>query len=332
MTEDTNAPVGTEEKEPTAKELLEARIEKLETEQETLGFNFWRQHAIESLRKELDIGFDDEGNEIPVENPTGSLLVQFSPEEAVNAQGFWTVYPSGILDMPPAWITDSGADPSEGLVITVRRSNGCFGIYNQIETARRWTEDAAAVAEEYGCSRRVIQVAGHMMKGGGLFMLPTDDTIQNPYGRYGYALQPEIPFNDEEKRVWREMFVRYHFNVTQRSGWAVHPLELQPSAHQAALRQRIDPEGRHGCVTVANNPQLVVPALMAHFNTAAFKNRYYSSALIVCRDVDAGRRGRVPGYMTPQQMGGDFSNPFDWYAEHESTDVTEAPVFRPGAD
>lgn len=333
MTEETPGPVAEEEKEPTAKELFEAKIQQLEENQSRYGFNKWRQVAIESLRKELQIGFDADGNEIPIENPSGPPAIQFSPEEAVNwpVDDYWRVFPQGLLDVPPPWISDSGANPEEGLAITVRRSNGCFGIYNLIETAKLWTQNAAAVASKYGCSIRVIQVAGHMMGKGGLFMLPTDDSIMNPYGRAGYAVQPEIPFNEEEKRVWREMFRRYHLNVVAGAKHLVWPLELHPERPQAESRERVDPLGLHGCVTVANNPQLVVPALMAFYNTAAFKQRFYRTALAVCRDVDANRRGRVPGYMRPEEVGGDFSNPFDWYAEYESTDVTKEPKFAPGA-
>jgi len=318
--------------EPTDRELLEKHINELVEGQEK-AFNIWTQYAIENLREELARGYAEDGSAIPIQPRNDELLVQFSPPEAVNAPAdeYWTVYPRGMVETPPKWISESGADPAAGLELTVRRSNGCFGIRNQIETSERWINDAAAVAEEYGCSSRAIRVAGYKMQGA-LFMLPTDDTIRNPYGRYGYALQPDIPFNDEEKRVWREMFVRYHFNLMMANTWLAHPLELNPSRLNASERGRIDPNGRHGCVTVPNTPQLIVPALMAFFNTAAFKERFYSTALIICREVDAGRTGRVPGYVTVEQMGGDFSNPFEWYAENESTSAHDIPAFRPGSD
>ncbi len=340
----------TTEPEPTDLENLIARIEAL-MKRIRVTKNIFDYQVLLGLIEEAELWFDEEGGEIPVETPGDALNVQFSPAEVVPVEGEplkWQNVQLDDLEMKmPNFLGGRygwrNRNLSEGLDISVNRSNGCFLIRNLQETAELWASRPADVARAFNKKRlraspRVVMLAGHMM-GAELpwrFMFPTFD-LRGADDLADYAFDQDVPFNDEEKRIWRLMFTLTHskggyLGASQLEGrlrsWDVF---VNPEGKDSSLHVRVDPLGRHNILTVQNHPEWILPTAMAIYNTSRFKRLWYNKARSLAFQIDQGAP-RVPGYTKPEFWGFDPAKGggaayFEWYKLFERN---EGLPFKPG--
>ena len=318
-------PLLEEDKPPTSLELFNEQIAIVEARLAE-NLNLWDKSALESLKKERDKWYTPDGDALPVETPNDDLNLQFSPPEAQNLVGDFIVHPKGLGMRIPWQIRNSDVDPSSGLRVSKSRSNGCFLVMNKEETADRWINDTAKAAEEYNVSERILRVAGYGMKDF-RYMLPTR-TIPTAFGYAGYEIEAaDVPFNEDETRVWAQMFRAHHFNGAALAGaaWVSFDVEYRPLEKQWQDRLPVDPNGRHKAILVANHPQWIIPHMMVYFNSAQFKSRAYAMALNTVHRIDAHKIGRVPGYTSKDDLSGGA-------VREEGTSQDEKPRFRPGSD
>lgn len=288
---------------------LQKRIDDLEAQLEK-QFNMWTAALLSQLKKQAATWYEENGkvkNELP---PELTPSVQFSPEEVLNVEGWQVIHPP-IPTPLPKFLLKGDSDPSEGLMVSMRRSNGCFQIKNLQLTGLLWRDHAKEVAEHYGCSERLIRMAGYSMVDQ-WFMLPTE---WMPGGNHvaDYSFVPEVvDFNDEEKRVWHSMFIRHHFSGGALVGASMQkiPLLVYPNVlggdWKDADGNKIvgQPVGaRHYMITYANHPEYIIPALMEDWNTTKLRTGAYKRAFNTAHNIDMGRMVRVNGYKSPQELG-----------------------------
>lgn len=313
-------------------ELLQDFINVLKNKQKSL-FNLWRAKQIVELEEELAKWYDAAGNKIEPTPEKTELTIQFSPEEVLNAEGWWTAYPKGYGELPD-WIGDY-TDPEEGLDLSCSRSNGCFLIRNKQETAEAFLAHSERIAKEVGTTRRLIKMMGYMLKDW-RYMFPTMNLKGTGTFRVlmDYALEPEVPFNEDEKRVFRWMFSRYHFNGSAMLGtkWQTANVQYRPEEKNPKDRQPVDPSGKHRCITVVNHPQWVLPATMEIYNTGIFKYNAWDSARRLARDIDKGVKARVPGYETIKEMTGESTPMKQFWDEFEPSRADKRPQFYAGSE
>jgi len=291
--------------------------------------NILDKDVIERLKVHAAEHFDANGQELPPQQSSAVLTMQLSPDEALTAEGWWNIQPTGYGRVP-WWISNVLPDPSAGLDVSLRRSNGCMQVKNQVETADRWINDAEAVANQYGSSVRLIRMAGYAMAGR-WYLLPTSN-IQGA-GRYsfeGYAVQPAVPFNAAEEALWIDNWYRSHGSggIISAAAAGAKWMAFDVYAKDGSTRQLVDLAKRHKLFVVANYPNLVVPAMMAHYNSAQFKVNEWRVALHMAHEIDQGRKLPVPGYEKVTSSGGDWHA---WYqANGEDSNTTRTPKFNPG--
>lgn len=333
-----------EDEEPTDLEVLEDYIELLEAAQEE-GFNLWRAVAIENLKEEASKWYDEDGNKIPVTPEVPVIDIQFSPEEALDLEGWWTV-PVGEFGPPIRYLERKQKrgrytiDFDEGLDLSRSRSNGCFFVRNKQESADVFLSETDRIMDETGTTRRIVQMMGHIMNGW-QYMFPTFDF----YGaekakRIGqgvghYAIDPEVPFNDEEKRVFKQMFVKNHLGGAAFVGakWQTWNVLLNPNFKKEGVAPGlVDPTNHHRMITAANHPWWILPYMIDHFNTTAFKKKIWAGTVRLAHSIDRGEKGRVPGYMTIKEMTGSATTNVRALGEDTGHRGAKSVIFHPGSE
>lgn len=324
--------------EPTDLEVLQDYIAKLEAEYAVSG-NIWTADRITKLKEEAAKWYDSDGNRVDVSPDIQIIRNQFSPVEAQNLEGWWTVYPKeyGVLDK---WTTGQlnafNIDLSEGLDLSRNRSSGCFIVRNKQETADVFLNDADRVASETGTSRRIIRMMGYALDGY-RYMFPTHSVKSvSPNFSTGvgnYAFEPEVPFTDVEKEVWVNMFSRYHFSGPTLVGvkWASYPVQFHAERPQGEDREQIDSSGKHRCLVVANHPHWILPRMILHWNSAKFKYDLWRNMCAKAHAIDRLEAARVPGYESLTEIG---KTPRDYEEMGENTagNSKTRPVFHLGSE
>lgn len=309
--------------EPTALDTLNAKIVELEA-QYAKDRNMWTKVAIDHLKDERQKWYAADGSLIPVTPAPITPVVQISPPEVVGVDGWWTFVPTGYGNLP--WWGHNIPDINAGLELSVSRDNGCFIVKNQRDTATLWLNDTDAVAKRYKITPRLVKMVGHRLNNM-RYMLPTDNLRGGgPFANLqDYALNPEVPFNDEEKRVWRQMFVAHHFGAANLAGadFQFTALTLYPAEKDASKRVPISP--RLHCVTVGNHPEWVVPVMMSRYNNGVFIKGAYRAALHEAHQIDNYKVARVPGYEAPPVDRKDY---FKYYNEFEDGATAAVPKFQ----
>ena len=324
-----------DEYEPTPLEALLDRIIYLRNLIDTYKGKLSAQFLLNlrALEEEARKWFDVDGNPIPVVDPTEPLEIQFSPAEAATATGWWTFTPSNFGKLP-RWFRNRSRHVTMGLELSQSRINGAFLIRNLQTTAEAWLkndtgnyEGAKAWANYYSarrgggsrCSARVLFLAAHIMVDQ-RYMFPTWNR-PGADGLEGYALNPDIPFNEDERNAWSELFQDNHLRAAIGGSKLRDNLRAWPITFNGSLfRDHVaDPNGKQQIYTVANHPNWVVPAACAWYNSGDFKRDFYYSAQRLAYAIDHGD-ARVEGYRTPEEFGYEEADGSmtAWYARYES--------------
>ena len=295
--------------------------------------NFWAKRALLLMKEEYEANyFDDAGEETEIPIPDGPPVIQISPEEVLDADGWWTAEVTGFTT-PKYNRKLKKVDISEGLKISKKRSNGAHLIFNAEETAKLWMEQPKAVSEALGfrASPRLIKLAGTMLRGR-LFLLPTFH-LAGANGLDDYAIKPEVPYNDAEMKIWYDNFLNWQSKGSLMFGSKLQwrfPVRLYPEGID------VDPEnGKHVIPIFTNKPSWILAAVMADYNTDTFKHDTYNQARRLAHSIDAGAP-RVPGYTHPTEWGtvwgaGDGDEALErYYQRMESTNGKSRPRFEPG--
>ncbi len=343
----------TTEPEPTDLENLLARIESwMELVRKSKNINHY--NTLLELIEEAEQWFDDEGEPIPVETPGDELNVQFSPAEVVPVEGEETVWQNVQLEdldmkIPNFLRKWRNRNLGAGLDISLDRSNGCFLIRNLQETAENWADESYAenLARAFNKKRlraspRIFVLAGHMMgaENPWRFMFPTWE-FKGSSGIADYAFEQGVPFNDEEKRIFRLMFKLVHSkggflgaSQYERRLNDSFDVLVNPGEKDSSLHVPVDPLGKHRMLTVFSHPEWILPTAMAVYNTTRFKRLWYRKALALAYQIDMGNRGRVPGYLPPEHFrgGGPVDEAFrtQWRELFERHGVDDTLPFKPG--
>lgn len=289
--------VAEEEEELTDQEKLENDI-AVEEAKLRIERNLWGQWSLDQMYIRLETMFDADGMSIPQVPLTSQLIVDFSPQEAQEADGYWTHFPDGYGDLPP-WLGES--DPAVGLTMTNERHDGCAGIKNMDMVSDLWINDPASVVAQItakASSERVVAMAGYRMAGQKFFLPMFDHPGAD--GLTGFAVLPNIPISDEERLAYRKNWGKYQMKVMLGGSFRNHDVVWNddPTAIRSQWKMLVDPIGlRHKITTIINHPNWVVPALMDYFNTPLFMREFYNTERARASRIDIGAENPVPGYV-----------------------------------
>ena len=267
------------------------------------------QKQVEALEFRVHNGDHPPTEEVPA--PPPDLPEDFSPAEVQDAEGYQK------LELQPVELPHHGASfknffsgPVEnGLNVSKKRYYGCHLLEKRQESALLWIEQAGRVAKHYGCSERLIAMAGHAMLDQWV-MLPTAnmkgvDDKDMP----DFVMPPDVPYNETEQEVWKKCFEKYHF---------VGVYVMAHTLHGGAV---VAPDGkmipRTTVPTVTNKPHWIAYALNQTFETGHYKTRAFRVALQKAHDIDRHQSLPVAGYV-PRRI-------FDW--ADEPTEVAKTPRF-----
>ncbi len=301
--------------------------------------NKWAYRALQLLKAEYEANyFDEDGNEIEIPLPTGELAVQISPEEVLDAEGWWTAEVSGFT-RPKYNRKLKKVNIGEGLRISKKRSNGGSLIFNAEMTADLWMNDPQKVSKalKFRASPRLLLLAGTMLKGR-MFLLPTFHA-PGADGLDDYSIKPEVPFNEAEQKIWYDNFKTYQKQGSLYMGGAIRwrfPVRHYPGPWSDMKNGKgatdVDPvNGKHIIPIWTNRTDWILPAVMADYNTITFKRDTYDQARRLAHQIDAGA-ARVPGYTHPMEWGADEGREGleAWYKRFESTNGASRPRLQPG--
>lgn len=332
-----------EEEIPTELDVLEDRIERLEAEQE-VSWNLWRQDTIEKLKKFALTAFDSEGAQTALIPETENVIHQFSPDEALDLDGWWTVGPGEFGKKLSRRLTKEidayrkrGVDIlGDGLELSRRRSNGCWVIRNKQETANEFLRDPQFYANKYGTSLRVIQMMGYRLDGW-KYMLPTFDyygATKRKDGQGHFAIDPEVPFNDAEIHNYRYGFSNGNFGggVLAGAKWTTNSIFTNPEAKAKDRISVTSGVNRHRLFIVPNHPHWVIPQMQLLWNTSSFKYKLWRTVCFNIADIDRGAKPPQPGYLTRAEMGGDVRGFRELNGENTSSASKTQPKFDAGSE
>lgn len=290
--------------------------------------NIFDKRILDELKAHAATGFDANGQELPLQIRVPVWTQQVSPEEVLEADGYWNIQPTGYGNLP-YWISNVLTDGSAGLDVSVRRSNGCMQVRNQVEVANDWVNNAQAVADQYGISVRIVRMAGYAMMNR-WYLLPTSNLQGGGTFKYDdFAVTPPVPFNEAENDLWVDNWLFRHRSGGLFTAAAAGAKFLTHDIVDAD-KQPIDLAGLSKIFLVVNHPNLVVPAMMAHYNTHMFKKQEWRLALQRAHKIDAGHELPVLGYEKVTITGKDKTA---WYAENgEATHTLKQPEFNPGSE
>jgi hypothetical protein len=296
----------TKEKTPTDYEQLAAHIAEMEADQARGGFNLWRQQSINSLKRELERWFDEEGNKVEPEYDPHAESDNCSPAEVQGAPGWYE---------------------QQGIEVSVARSNGCVRVRALYDTAIWYRDHAQEVADQCGASVRIIRMVGEALSTQEWYMLPTHEikgggSFNKPY----VPLQPEVPFNEAECELWKANFVRSHFTAAS----VIFGGNLESGK---IIRKKADGaeeiiEG-HYIWTIVNSPHAIIPALAKRYQGKGWLQRKYLQMIGYAHQIDRGTMGRIAGYSKPFDQGGpevqDSKDMANWYNTVEDGHVLKQP-------
>jgi len=316
-------------------EELEALIAELEAQLEK-GFNLWLADRIAKLKKFADgDNFDADGNRLDNKVPEREKVTfQLSPPEAVELDGWWEAPMGEFGKLPRSMvkeITNLGfrnelAFAKETLGLSRARSNGAFVIRNQRETANYFLTHTAEAAAKTGTTTRIIAMMGHALDQW-RFMFPTFDFYganEAKYKKEGvghFALDPEVPFTEEEKEYYRWMGV-----VAQTAGFGpaiagaktwLYPLISNPKERQQAPYVNgkksvggipVAEPNYHRIWWVINHPHWALPQAVMKFNSASFKYDLWRTMCYKANRIDYGYAAPIPGWVPREEIDDDLSD------------------------
>ena len=310
-------------------EELEQLIETLET-QLSGGFNLWLADRIAKLKKFADgDNFDSDGNRIDSKVPEREVVLhQFSPPEATNLEGWWEAPMGEIGDLPRSMVREIQklgfrneiAFKKETLGLSKARSNGCFVVRNQRETANYFLNHTEEAARKTGTTTRIIAMMGHALDQWS-YMLPMYDFYGanekrvKAAGVGHFALDPEVPFTDEEKDIYKWMGL-----MAQTSGFAsaivgmkdktmgvlANPEERYKAPYVNGRKEGesipVAKPNHHRIWWVINHPWWVIPRMIMKFNTAEFKYSLWRTMCYKANRIDYGYAAPVPGWVPREDI------------------------------
>ena len=269
--------------------------------------NLWLLKSRNDLQDYLETNFDADGTEIPPTPVESQLRHDFSPLEAQEADGYWTVIPSGFGDLPP-WLGKS--DPMVGLTISNERHAGCVVIKHLQDTAETWINDPEGVAASTSAKKsspRIFAMAGYAMEGFRYFLPMFDHKGADRL--IGFAVLPEIPVSDDERVAYKKNWGKYQAQHSfAGTNWGSFMSDLQSHgqvvwnddllASRKEWKDRVDPMGkRHLIPTIMNHPNWVVPGIMDFVNSIEYMRFFYVRSRRKAFRIDVYKEAPVPGYV-----------------------------------
>ena len=326
--------VDEEEDELSDLEELELLIENLESQP---GFNLWRADRIAKLKKFADgDNFDADGNRIDNKVPAREeVLHQISPVEATELEGWWEVPMGEVGKLPRSMMKQARnlgfrndvAFMKETLGLSKARSNGAFVIRNQRETANYFLTHTEEAARKTGTTTRIIAMMGHVLDQH-RFLFPTFDyygaskkRVTEKEGVGHFALDPEIPFTEEEKEYYRWMGA-----FAQNSGFGpaiagfknwqqplvLNPKEIIQGGYENGKRKvagiPVAKPNYHKIWWVVNHPWWAIPQAIMKYNSASFKHSLWRTMCFKANRIDHGYAAPVPGWVPREDIDNDLSD------------------------
>lgn len=318
-----------EDEELSDLEELENLISTLENKL-SKGFNLWLADRVAKLKKFADgDNFDADGNRIDSKIPEReNVTIQLSPVEATELEGWWEAPMGEIGKLPRSMVADlrkhgfrnEHAFLKETLGLSKARSNGAFVIRNQRETANYFLTHTEEAARKTGTTTRIIAMMGHAMDQFS-YMFPTFDFYganekkARKEGVGHFALDPEIPFTDEEKELYRWMGV-----LAQNSGfgpaiagadnWMMPIISNAEevikggyvNGKRAVSGAQVAEPNYHRIWWVINHPWWALPQAVMKFNSARFKYDLWRTMCYKANRIDYGYAAPVPGWVPREEI------------------------------
>lgn len=218
----------------------------------------------------------------------------------------------------------------EGVELSRRRGPyGGHRIVARDALAHMCHNDTDFLVSKYGGSKRVYILMGHILDMIPWHYFPCAETGRND----GAILEsPDVPLTEAEKDFWKTNWFRWHFHGGGLFGGRTW---RDAAAQSNRMILNLVTEGRGiptegpwstpipGTViyTVTNSPGLVMQEIRELVNDNTLIERSYRNARNTLERIDGGIWARIPGYRSPEDMGGSHSE--EWYrsvGERESAD------------
>jgi hypothetical protein len=228
---------------------------------------------------------------------------------------------SMVKEIKNAGFRNEIAFKKETLGLSRSRSNGCFVIRNQRETANYFLSHTEEAARKTGTTTRIIAMMGHALDQWS-YMLPMYDfyganekRVRGKEGVGHFALDPEVPFTEEEMEFWK-----YHGLWAQNGGFGaaiagakshqiavnVNPREVVEAPYVNGKKSvkgiQVASPNYHRMWWVINHPWWIMPRAILTYNTSQFKYNLWRTMCYKANRIDYGHAAPVPGYVPREEI------------------------------